>query len=144
MSSHPGSTMKDAIELALYLKRSGYAPEQVQDFYPTPGTASTVMFYTGLDPFTMKRVYVATDYEEKKMQRALLQWNRKENHETIRIALRKAGRPDLIGYSDDCLVKPERSPMHSGPKVGNSFNKKANAPKGKSTANSAKPKKPHR
>ena len=108
MSSHPGSTMNDAIELALYLKRSGYAPEQVQDFYPTPGTASTVMFYTGLDPFSMKKVYVATDYEEKKMQRALLQWNRKDNHDLIRIALRKAGRTDLIGYGDDCLVSPER------------------------------------
>lgn len=113
MSSHPGSTIKDAIELALYLKRSGYAPEQVQDFYPTPGTASTVMFYTGLDPFTMKKVYVATDYEEKKMQRALLQWNRKENHETIRIALRKAGRPELIGYDQDCLVPPDRSGNHT-------------------------------
>ncbi|MGM9647516.1 MAG: YgiQ family radical SAM protein [Eubacteriales bacterium] len=109
MSSHPGSKLQDAIELALYLKKSGYAPEQVQDFYPTPGTASTVMFYTGLDPFTMKKVYVATDYEEKKMQRALLQWNRKENHEIIRTALRKAGRDDLIGYGDDCLVPPERA-----------------------------------
>ncbi len=114
MSSHPGSTLKDAIELALYLKRSGYAPEQVQDFYPTPGTASTVMFYTGLDPFTMKKVYVATDYEEKKMQRALLQWNRKDNHDLIRIALRKAGRTDLIGYGDDCLVSPERNSKGGG------------------------------
>ena len=132
MSSHPGSTIKDAIELALYLKRSGYAPEQVQDFYPTPGTASTVMFYTGLDPFTMKKVYVSTDYEEKKMQRALLQWNRKENHDTIRIALRKAGRPDLIGLGDDCLVPPERGgrptfgdrgehvPFHNRPAQGKS------------------------
>jgi uncharacterized radical SAM protein YgiQ len=118
MSSHPGSRMQDAIELALYLKKSGYAPEQVQDFYPTPGTASTVMFYTGLDPFTMKKVYVATDYEEKKMQRALLQWNRKENYETIRIALRKAGRPDLIGLGEDCLVPPERIDRSASAAVG--------------------------
>ncbi len=118
MSSHPGSTVKDAIELALYLKQSGYAPEQVQDFYPTPGTASTVMFYTGLDPFTMKKVYVATDYQEKKMQRALLQWNRKENHEIIRIALRKAGREDLIGYGEGCLVPPDRPQKPAGAPAG--------------------------
>ncbi len=118
MSSHPGSTVKDAIELALYLKQSGYAPEQVQDFYPTPGTASTVMFYTGLDPFTMKKVYVATDYQEKKMQRALLQWNRKENHEIIRIALRKAGREDLIGYGEGCLVPSDRSQKPTGAPTG--------------------------
>ncbi len=106
MSSHPGSTLSDAIELALYLKKSGCSPEQVQDFYPTPGTASTVMYYTGIDPFTLKPVYVATDYEEKRMQRALLQWNRKENSELVRKALKKCGREELIGNSPSCLVKP--------------------------------------
>ena len=106
MSSHPGSTLSDAVELAVYLKRSGYSPEQVQDFYPTPGTASTVMYYTGVDPFTSKSVYVAKDYEEKRMQRALLQWNRKENYELVRTALEKCGRTDLIGFTKECLVPP--------------------------------------
>jgi len=108
MSSHPGSTLRDAVELSLYLKKSGYSPEQVQDFYPTPGTASTCMFYTGLDPFSGKKVYVPTDYEEKRMQRALLQFNRPENHPLIRKALIQAGREDLIGFGGDCLVPPER------------------------------------
>jgi radical SAM superfamily enzyme YgiQ (UPF0313 family) len=83
MSSHPGSTMDDAAELALYTKRIGLAPEQVQDFYPTPGTASTVMFYTGIDPFTGKPIYTATSYREKQLQRALLQWRRPENRRMI-------------------------------------------------------------
>jgi len=109
MSSHPGSTLNDAIELALYLKRSGYSPEQVQDFYPTPGTASTVIYYTGLDPFTMKNVYVATDYEEKKMQRALLQWAKPANADLVRKALVICGREDLIGYSHDCLIAPYKA-----------------------------------
>lgn len=107
MSSHPGSRLSDAVELAVYLKTWGYAPEQVQDFYPTPGTASTVMYYTGLDPLTMKPVYCAVDYEEKRMQRALLQWSRPENASLVREALRKCRREDLIGYSPECLVKPE-------------------------------------
>lgn len=107
MSSHPGSTLNDAIELALCLKRDRYAPEQVQDYYPTPGTASTVMYYTGIDPLTMKKVYVATDYREKQMQRALLQYNRPENASLVREALKKAGREDLIGFGDECLVRPE-------------------------------------
>jgi hypothetical protein len=107
MSSHPGSTLKDAVELAICLKRDKYAPEQVQDYYPTPGTASTVMYYTGIDPLTMKNVYVATDYHEKQLQRALLQYNRPQNAPLVREALIKAGRSDLIGYGPDCLVKPE-------------------------------------
>ena len=106
MSSHPGSTLSDAIELALCLKRNGYAPEQVQDYYPTPGTASTVMYYTGINPLTMKQVYVATDYHEKQMQRALLQFNRPQNADLVREALTLAGRTDLIGYGSDCLVRP--------------------------------------
>ena len=107
MSSHPGSTLNDAIELALCLKRDHYAPEQVQDYYPTPGTASTVMYYTGINPLDMKNVYVATDYHEKQLQRALLQYNRPQNAPLVREALRKAGREELIGFGEDCLVKPE-------------------------------------
>ncbi|MBR2473883.1 MAG: YgiQ family radical SAM protein [Clostridia bacterium] len=107
MSSHPGSTLKDAVELAECLKRDGYAPEQVQDYYPTPGTASTVMYYTGINPLNMKPVYVATDYHEKQLQRALLQFNRPQNAPLVREALIKAGREDLIGYGKDCLVRPE-------------------------------------
>ncbi len=106
MSSHPGSNLNCAIELALCLKRDNYAPEQVQDFYPTPGTASTVMYYTGLNPLTMKPVYVVTDYHEKQLQRALLQYNRPQNADLVREALTKAGRTDLIGYGKECLVKP--------------------------------------
>lgn len=107
MSSHPGSTLKDAVELAVCLKRDKYAPEQVQDYYPTPGTASTVMYYTGINPLNMKPVYVATDYHEKQLQRALLQFNRPQNAPLVREALIKAGREDLIGYGPECLVKPE-------------------------------------
>ena len=107
MSSHPGSTLADALELALCLKRDHYAPEQVQDYYPTPGTASTVMFRTGLDPLTMKPVYVATDYHEKQLQRALLQYNRPDNAPLVREALIKLHREDLIGFGEHCLVRPE-------------------------------------
>ena len=109
MSSHPGSDLHAAIELACYLKKTGQRPEQVQDFYPTPGTLSTTMFYTGLDPRTMEPVYVPRSYEEKRMQRALLQFYRKENAPLVRQALRKAGREDLIGYAAHCLVWPERT-----------------------------------
>ncbi|MBO5270958.1 MAG: YgiQ family radical SAM protein, partial [Clostridia bacterium] len=102
MSSHPGSTLEEAVELALCLKRDHYAPEQVQDYYPTPGTASTVMYYTGYNPLDMKPVYVATDYHDKQLQRALLQYNRPQNAPLVREALRKVGREDLIGYGEDC------------------------------------------
>ena len=105
MSSHPGSTMKDAVEMALWLKKWGYSPEQVQDFYPTPGTISTVMYYTGIHPMTGKKVYVTTDYHEKKLQRALLQFSKPENANLVREALRAAGREDLIGNSPECLVR---------------------------------------
>ncbi len=108
MSSHPGCTLNDAVELACYLNRQRRQPEQVQDFYPTPGTLSTCMYYTGLDPRTMASIYVARDPEEKRMQRALLQWRRPENRRTVRDALKKAGREDLIGYGPDCLVPPEK------------------------------------
>ena len=102
----PGSTVKDAIELAVCLKKNGYAPEQVQDYYPTPGTASTVMYYTGINPLNMRPVYVATDYHEKQLQRALLQYNRPQNADLVREALTAAGRTDLIGYGAECLVRP--------------------------------------
>lgn len=108
MSSHPGSTLKEAVELALFLKKIGIRPEQVQDFYPTPGTISTCMFYTGLDPYTMKEVYVAKDPHEKAMQRALLQYFNPKNKGLVIEALRKAGRHDLIGFGDKCLVTPNK------------------------------------
>ena len=108
MSSHPGSTLKEAVELALFLKKIGIRPEQVQDFYPTPGTVSTCMFYTGLDPYTMKEVYVAKDPHEKAMQRALLQYFNPKNADLVREALKKAGRHDLIGYGDKCLITPKK------------------------------------
>ena len=106
MSSHPGSTMHSAVALALYLKNHGVRPEQVQDFYPTPGTLSTCMYHTGLDPMTMQSVYVPRDPREKAMQRALLQFTVPENASLVRAALRQAGREDLIGFGRGCLVRP--------------------------------------
>jgi len=113
MSSHPGSTLKEAVELAEYLRDIGYHPEQVQDFYPTPGTLATCMFYTGLDPRTMEKVYVPRSPKEKNMQRALLQYRRPENYELVYEALMKAGRKDLIGYGPKCLIRPKKSSSHS-------------------------------
>lgn len=108
ISSHPGSTMAAAVELAVYLKENGIRPEQVQDFYPTPGTASTCMFYTSIDPYTMEYVYVPTDPYEKKLQRTLLQYYKPENRRLVIEALVKAGRLDLIGHGPHCLVQPDR------------------------------------
>ena len=105
MSSHPGSSLKEAIELAEYLRDIKYQPEQVQDFYPTPGTLSTTIFYTGLDPITMKKVYVPKTKEEKAMQRALLQFSNPKNYNIVYDALVKAGREDLIGNGPKCLIK---------------------------------------
>ena len=105
MSSHPGSTLKEAIKLAEYLRDIKYQPEQVQDFYPTPGTLSTTIFYTGLDPITMKPVYVPKTKEEKAMQRALLQFSNPKNYNIVYDALMKAGREDLIGNGPKCLIK---------------------------------------
>ena len=107
MSSHPGSTVNDAIELSLFLKKEGMHPEQVQDFYPTPGTVSTCMFYTGLDPYTLKPIYVPRTPEEKARQRALLQYYKPENRALVLSALKKAGRYDLIGTGKNCLVAPD-------------------------------------
>jgi radical SAM superfamily enzyme YgiQ (UPF0313 family) len=106
MSSHPGTTMQDAVNMALWLKKHKYSPEQVQDFYPTPGTISTVMYYTGINPMTGKEIYVTTDYREKQLQRALLQYSKPENANLVREALRKANRTDLIGNGAECLVRP--------------------------------------
>jgi uncharacterized radical SAM protein YgiQ len=138
MSSHPGSTLQDAIELALCLKRNGYAPEQVQDYYPTPGTASTVMYYTGINPLTMKSVYVATDYHEKQLQRALLQFNRPQNADLVREALKKAGREDLIGFGADCLVRPASSHT-AGKKAAAPSSARSSATKNDRSKRGAKP-----
>ncbi|MDD3223358.1 MAG: YgiQ family radical SAM protein [Clostridium sp.] len=104
MSSHPGSDLNAAIELALYIKKMGYTPEQVQDFYPTPGSLSTTMYYTGIDPRTGEKVYVAKKQHEKNMQRALLQFAKPENYRIVKEALLKAGREDLIGEGENCLI----------------------------------------
>lgn len=108
MSSHPGSTLKEAVELAEYLRDLGYMPEQVQDFYPTPSTISTCMYYTGVDPRDMKPVYVAINPHEKAMQRALIQYRNPKNYDLVVEALTKAGRTDLIGYDKKCLIRPRQ------------------------------------
>ena len=108
MSSHPGSTLKEAVELAEYLRDLGYMPEQVQDFYPTPSTLSTCMYYTGLDPRTMKKVYVPVNPHEKAMQRALIQYRNPKNYDLVKEALIKAERQDLIGFGAECLIAPRK------------------------------------
>ncbi len=108
MSSHPGSDLKAAIEMAFYLKKTGFVPDQVQDYYPTPGTLSTAIYYLGFDPLTGERVYVAKNEGEKHKQRALLHFHKPENAHLVRKALLEAGRSDLIGNSRECLVKPSR------------------------------------
>ena len=117
MSSHPGSTIDDAIKLARFLKKEGLHPEQVQDFYPTPGTISTCMFYTGMDPNTLNPVYVPRTPQEKAEQRALLQYYRPENRQLVLSVLKKAGRYDLIGTGPNCLVAPDK-PMGNRAPVG--------------------------
>ena len=114
MSSHPGSTLKEAVELAEFLRDLGYMPEQVQDFYPTPSTISTCMYYTGLDPRTMQPVYVATNPHEKAMQRALIQYRNPENYELVCEALRRTHREDLIGFGPKCLVRPRKMAGEAG------------------------------
>ena len=142
MSSHPGSTLADAVELAVYLKKSGYAPEQVQDFYPTPGTVSTTMFYTGINPLNGKSVYVPRTYEEKKLQRALLQYNRPENRKTVIDALKKCHREDLIGFSPDCLVRPMNQVQK--PQTKNTKPQTKNSPAKPFKKQTQKPKRTHR
>ena len=114
MSSHPGSTLSDAVELALFCKSENIHPKQVQDFYPTPGTISTSMFYTELDPYTLKEVYVPKSENEKAMQRALLQYFIPENKPLVIKALIKAGRRDLIGNDKKCLVTPMAGQTQGG------------------------------
>ena len=132
MSSHPGSRMKDAIELAEYIRELGYMPEQVQDFYPTPGTVSTCMYYTGLDPRSMDPVYVPRDPHEKAMQRALIQYRDPENYDLVKEALLREGREDLIGFGEKCLIPPRkiaRPRKAQGPaKTDSGKNRKAQGP----------------
>ena len=136
MSSHPGSTLKEAIELAEYIREMGYNPEQVQDFYPTPSTLSTVMYYTGLDPRTMEKVYVPTDPHEKAMQRALIQYRNPKNYYLVREALLTAHREDLIGSGPKCLIRavPPRPEKTSAPPPKTTPRGKAPAHTGKSVA----------
>lgn len=142
MSSHPGSTLKEAIELAEYLRDLGYMPEQVQDFYPTPSTISTCMYYTGLDPRTMEEVYVPKNPHEKAMQRALIQYRNPKNYDLVYEALKKAGREDLIGFDKHCLIRPRNAGYgRPGAQGGASYGKngqngkteKRNAPAKKKT-----------
>ena len=136
MSSHPGSTLKEAIDLALFLRDNKIRPEQVQDFYPTPGTISTAMFYTELDPYTMEKVYVPKTAKEKAMQRALLQYFKPQNKELVLEALKKAGRRDLIGKSPKCLVEDNTKPnaenrSSKGKTEGSKWQKQSVKPKKK-------------
>lgn len=131
MSSHPGSTLKEAVELAEYLRNLGYMPEQVQDFYPTPSTISTCMYYTGLDPRNMEPVYVATNPHEKAMQRALIQYRDPRNYDLVKEALLKTHREDLIGFEEHCLIRPRKPKdtkpaLHGKDKTSNSSNSKSN------------------
>ena len=116
MSSHPGCTLRDAVELAVFLNKIGRQPEQVQDFYPTPGTLSTCMWYTEIDPRTMEPVYVAKSAHDKALQRALLQWKRPEMRRLVTEALHRVNRADLIGYGKDCLIRPLRSAVETAEK----------------------------
>lgn len=131
MSSHPGSTLKEAIELAEYLRDLGYMPEQVQDFYPTPSTISTCMYYTGLDPRTMEPVYVATNPHEKAMQRALIQYRNPKNYDLVHEALIKAGRQDLIGFDSKCLIRPRRPKKMMGLPTGHPPDRERRPPQAK-------------
>ena len=154
MSSHPGSTLTEAVELAEYCRDLGYMPEQVQDFYPTPSTLSTVMYYTGLDPRTMEPVYVPTDPHEKAMQRALIQYRDPKNYALVHEALEKAHRTDLIGFDAKCLIRPRKgekpaAKQASAPKkqtkqppVPKKQAAQPKAPTKKQTERSAAPKKP--
>ena len=130
MSSHPGSTLKEAVELAEYLRDLGYMPEQVQDFYPTPSTMSTVMYYTEIDPRDMKPVYVCKNPHEKAMQRALIQYRNPKNYDLVKEALLKAGREDLIGFDKKCLIRPRNI---QGNKNGSVVSKDKQSNKSKKT-----------
>ncbi len=138
MSSHPGSTMKDAVKLAEYLRDLGYMPEQVQDFYPTPSTISTCMYYTGVDPRTMEKVYVPTSPHEKAMQRALIQYRNPKNYDLVHEALTITKRTDLIGFDKKCLIRPKKNdgvfrPGNSSISNGKNSGKNSNINKNKKT-----------
>ena len=134
MSSHPGSTLKDAVALAEYIRDTGYIPEQVQDYYPTPSTMSTVMYYTEIDPRDGKPVYVAKNPHEKALQRALIQYSNPENYDLVKEALQKCGRQDLIGFGEKCLIRPRKlSKEKKGTQSVNSAKKTYNAQKQKKT-----------
>ena len=135
MSSHPGSTLKEAIALAEYLRDLGYMPEQVQDFYPTPSTISTCMYYTGVDPRTMQPVYVPKNPHEKAMQRALIQYRDPKNYDLVKEALLKEHREDLIGFGSECLIRPRKN---IGQKDRNREKQTANRKNGKSTGTGKK------
>ena len=109
ISSHPGCTLKDAIRLAEYIRDLHFTPEQVQDFYPTPSTLSTCMYYTGIHPLTGEKVYIPRDPHEKEIQRALMQYTAPKNRKLVLEGLTKAGRTDLIGYGRECLIRPDKS-----------------------------------
>ena len=117
MSSHPGSDLQAAIELACYLKKIHYTPKQVQDFYPTPSTLSTCMYYTGVHPLTMEKVYVPKAPHEKAIQRALIQFRNPANAELVREGLKMAGREDLIGYGPKCLIRPKKEEKRAASKA---------------------------
>ncbi len=126
MSSHPGSTLKEAVELAEYLRELGYMPEQVQDFYPTPSTISTCMYYTGVDPRTMEKVYVPTSPHEKAMQRALIQYRDPKNYDLVKEALILAHRTDLIGFDKNCLIRPRNMDRNTAPSGGKPYSGQKN------------------
>ena len=134
MSSHPGCSLKEAVELAEYVRDLGYMPEQVQDFYPTPSTLSTVMYYTGLDPRTMEPVYVPTDPHEKAMQRALIQYRDPKNYALIHEALEKTGRTDLIGYDKHCLIRPRKGEKVAAAPTQNTRKRQATGRKANTSA----------
>lgn len=141
MSSHPGSTMKDAIKLAEYLRDLGYMPEQVQDFYPTPSTISTCMYYTGYDPRTMEKVYVPVNPHEKAMQRALIQYRDPKNYELVHEVLVSEGRYDLIGFGRECLIKPRNISKNNNDRAKDAKKTPLKQKKGSTIRNRHKPKK---
>ncbi len=142
MSSHPGCSLEDAVQLAEWLNRTGRQPEQVQDFYPTPGTLSTCMYYTGLDPRTMKEVFVPKTPHEKAMQRALMQWKRPEKRPLVLEALRTSGREDLIGFEKGCLVRPQNGEYRPASKGENPEGRGGRKPASAGKKPAGKPRKP--
>ena len=141
MSSHPGCDLNDAVELALYIKETGVMPRQVQDYYPTPSTLSTVMYYTERDPYTMEKIYVAKNPHEKAMQRALMQYKNPANKKLVIEALKKAGREDLIGYGKECLIRPDEPFARKKEKITSKQGFGSAKPKKKKTIRNVRPKK---